>query len=283
MSFNKIGFIGLGNMGMAMARCLPEKGIQTIVYDIVQEAIDKMVKLGAKPAKSCSEVGESSDIVITMVKDIEQTNVVIFGKDGLWEGMKEGSIIIIASSLGPKYCEELYVRAKKEKGIKIVDCGVSDPSGPAHYWKGRLNLMIGGDDEDVKKCWPIFEAMGERLWHVGKTGKGQAYKLVNNMIALHIGALTRECLDLGNKLGLDEDKLVEILSVSTGGTWMLQNQVRMKELGVTMSRINPPLDRKVDTSLPRIQQLPFESRIAWETAEFLGAKMPICRFIDKLN
>jgi 3-hydroxyisobutyrate dehydrogenase-like beta-hydroxyacid dehydrogenase len=280
MSAVRVGFIGLGNMGMAMAKCIPEKGFTVTVYDLVKEAVDKMVALGAKPANSCREVAEASDVVFTMVRDIDQTNEVIFGKDGIWEGLKEGGIIVISSSIGPKYCQDLYVRAKEEKGIKVVDCAVSDPSGPIHYWKCRLNLLIGGDDEDVKKCWPIFETMGERLFHLGKTGMGQAYKLVNNMAALHVPAVARECLGLGRKLGLDEDKLVEVMSVSTGGTWGLQSQVRIKELGIEMPRMGPPPGQE---GIPRERRVPFEVKMAWELAGEVGVEMPVCRFIDSHN
>ena len=117
MSSIKVGFIGLGNMGMAMAKCLPKKGLPVTVYDIRKEAINEMVALGAKGASSCREVAEKSDAIITMVKDIDQTNEVIFGKDGVWEGIKKGSIIIISSSIGPKYCQQLYKRAKEVKGV----------------------------------------------------------------------------------------------------------------------------------------------------------------------
>src|SRR4030042_982085 len=76
----------------------------------------------------------------------------------------EGSIIIISSGIGPKYCHDLYTRAKKEKVVKVIDCAVSDPSNGAHYLEGQLTLMIGGDEEDVKKCWPIFDAMGKNIF-----------------------------------------------------------------------------------------------------------------------
>ena len=285
MSSIKVGFIGLGNMGMAMARCLPKKGLPVTVFDIRKEAIDEMVALGATGASLCREVAEASDAIITMVRDIDQTDEVIFGKDGVWEGIKEGGVIIISSSIGPKYCQELYVKAK-EKRVQVVDCAISDPSGTAHYLEGQLTLMIGGDDDAVKYCWPIFEAMGKNIFHLGGIGKGQAYKLVNNMMAIHIGTLTRECMNLGLKAGLELDKMTEVMSVSTGATWMLQNQVLMKKLGVKM----PPMPRPPATGAPaagappqRARRMPFELQVAWELAEEVRAQMPICKFINELD
>jgi 3-hydroxyisobutyrate dehydrogenase-like beta-hydroxyacid dehydrogenase len=279
----KVGFIGLGNMGMAMAKCLPKKGLPVTVYDIRKEAIDEMVALGAKAAGSCREVAEVSDAVITMVKDIDQTNEVIFGKDGVWEGIKEGSIIIISSSIGPRYCQQLYKKAKEEKGVKVVDCGISDPSGPAHYLEAQLTLMIGGDKEDVKLCMPIFRAMGKKIFHLGETGKGQAYKLVNNMAVMHITSVSRECLNLGLKIGLDEEKMIEVMSYSTGGTWSFQNQVRMKKLGVKMPVMRPPSTGTDATKAPPQRRMPFELQVAWELANEVGVEMPVCKFIDGIG
>lgn len=283
MSSIKVGFIGLGNMGMAMARCFPKKGFHTTVYDIRNEAIDEMVALGAKGASSCREVAEASDAIITMVRDIKQTDEVIFGKDGVWEGIKKGSTIIISSSIGPKYCHELYSKAKK-KGIKVVDCAVSDPSGTAHYLEGELTLMIGGDEVDVKRCMPIFEAMGKNIFHLGEIGKGQAYKLVNNMVAMHVGGVTRECVNLGLKMGLDADKMAEVMSVSSGSTWMFQNQARVKKLGIKMPAMRRPPDiGTVGAGVPSERRMPFELQMAWEIADELGVEMPVCKFIDGLG
>lgn len=283
MSSIKVGFIGLGNMGMAMAKCLPKKGLPVTVYDIRKEAINEMVALGAKGASSCREVAEKSDAIITMVKDIDQTNEVIFGKDGVWEGIKKGSIIIISSSIGPKYCQQLYKRAKEVKGVKVVDCAISDPSGPVHYLEAQLTLMIGGDKEDVKRCMPIFKAMGKKIFHLGETGKGQAYKLVNNMVIMHVTGVTRECLNLGLKLGLDMDRMAEVFSYSTGSTWTFQNQVRMKKLGVKQPVIRLPGGGETPVKTPPQRRMPFELQAAWELADELVVDMPVCKFIDGIG
>jgi len=282
MSSIKVGFIGLGNMGMAMARCLPKNGLDVTVYDLNKEAINQMVALGAKAAGSSREVAAASDATITMVRDIEQTDEVIFGKNGVWEGIKKGAILIISSSIGPKYCQDLYARAKKEKDVKVVDCAVSDPSDGVHYLEGQLTLMIGGDEADVKKCWPIFDSMGKNIFHLGETGKGQAYKLINNMVSMHVGGVTNECINLGLKAGLDRDKMIEVMSVGTGGVWSFQNQVFMKKAGIKPRAFaRPPETGAAGAGAPPQRRMAYEIQKAYELAEELGVEMPICKFINE--
>jgi 3-hydroxyisobutyrate dehydrogenase-like beta-hydroxyacid dehydrogenase len=280
MSTLKVGFIGLGNMGLAMARCLPVNGLDVTVYDLNKEPIDKMVALGAKAAGSSREVAAASDAIITMVRDIEQTDQVIFGKEGVWEDIKAGSIIILSSSIGPRYCQDLYTRAKNEKGVKVVDCAVSDPSDGAHYLQGQLTLMIGGDEEDVKKCWPIFDAMGKNIFHLGETGKGQAYKLINDMVSMHVEGVTNECINLGLKAGLDREKMIEIMSVGTGGVWSFTNQVFMKKAGIKPRAMAQPVAPSAGGTLPP-GRMAFEIQKAYELADELGVPMPVCRFIQE--
>ena len=210
----KVGFIGLGNMGMPMAKSLVRGGFSLRVFDLRQEAIEEMIALGAAGASSSREVAEASDVVISMVRDIPQTEAVVFGKDGLWKGIRKGMTIIISSSIGPEYCRQLYTRAK-EQGVRVIDCCVTgrDPAGENR----PMTLMIGGDEDIVKQCWPVFEALGKHIFYLGGIGTGQAYKMVNNMTGKHISAAARECLieglNFGLKAGLDLQKMVDVMSV----------------------------------------------------------------------
>ena len=185
MSDIRIGFIGLGNMGGPMAKSLAEKGFTLTVYDLSNEAIKETESVGAIAAKSSREAAETSNIIFSMVRDVPQTDEVIFGKDGVWEGLTEGKTIVISSSIGPAYCRKLYEKAK-ERRVRVIDCGVSDPTVFRHE-PGALTLMIGGDEDAARQCWPVFEAMGKNIFYLGKIGNGQAYKLINNMSAKHIG------------------------------------------------------------------------------------------------
>ena len=279
MSSIKVGFIGMGNLGMVMARSIAKKGIPLTVYDLNKEAIDEMVALGAKAAGSCREVAENSDIVISMVRDIPQTDEVIFGKDGVWEGVKEGSIIVLTSTIGPSYCQELYAKAK-EKGVRVVDAGVSK-SIPSNE-EGMLTLMIGGDDDAVKKCWPAFEAMAKYNFYLGEIGAGQACKLVNNMLGINIGTLIRECLNVGLKAGLDLQKMMEAMTVGTGGSWMLQAMASMRKSGARMAPPPSPPPTPPGAKAPENIGSK-DKRLAIELAEAVGADIPIAQFLETLD
>ncbi len=281
MSSIKAGFIGLGNMGMPMAKSLVKNGVPLSVYDLKQEAVEEMKLLGATGARSCREVAEVSDVVISMVWDIPETEQVIFGKDGVWNGIKEGATIVISSSIGHEYCRNLYAKAKA-LGVGVIDCPVSgrDPS----LENRPMALMVGGDKDVVEKCWPIFQAMGKHVFYLGGIGKGQAYKMVNNMTGKYIGAATREllieCLDLGLKAGLDLQKMIEVMSVSASARH-LQN-LGLKA-GLDLQKINEIIRSPVagihDTKARATDELDY----ALEMAEAVGAKMPICRFLNELD
>ena len=276
----KVGFIGLGNMGITMARALAKIHVPLTVYDLRQEPIEELKSLGARGARSCREVAEASDVVISMVWDIPQTDVVIFGKDGVWEGIREGSIIIIASSIGPDYCKNLYHKAK-EKKVNVVDCAVSGP--PPSADNRPSCLMIGGDDNAVKKCWHLFEAMGDHPLHLGGIGMGQAHKLVDNTMARHFGTVTRLCviegLNFGLKAGLDLQKMIDVASVSAFSRGIqsigLKGGLEAEEI-LKMIRSPMPL---LGAGRGRVNELDY----AMEMAEEVGAQMPLFRFTNGLD
>ena len=275
MSAMKYGFIGIGNIGMPMARSIAKNGLPITVYDLNKDAVEEMKSLGAAAAGSCREVAEASDAVFSMVRDISQNDEVIFGKDGLWDGLREGSIIIITSTVGPTYCQEVYAKVK-EKGVQVIDAGVSK-SIPTNE-EGQLTLMIGGDDDAVKKCWPAFESMAKYIFHVGGIGMGQAYKLVNNMAAFNLITVTRECLNLGLKAGLDLQTMIDVMIVSTGGCWGLTNMAHTLKSGRQTPR--PPTPPPDQTSAPLGNK---DMDLAIEMAERVGANIPVAKFMEKLD
>lgn len=276
MSAMKYGFIGMGNMGMPMARSIAKNRLPITVFDLNNEAVEEMTSLGAVAAGSCREVAEASDAIFSMVRDIPQNNEVIFGKDGLWEGLKEGSIIIITSTVGPTYCQEVYAKVK-DKGVQVIDAGVSK-SIPTNE-EGQLTLMIGGDDDAVKQCWPAFEAMAKYIFHVGGIGKGQAYKLVNNMAVFNLGTVTRECLNLGLKAGLDLQTMIDVMRVSTGSSWVLNNIGHTLKTGRRMpSPLSPPPGQVAPPPLGNK-----DMDLAMEMAEAVGANIPVAKFMETLD
>ena len=161
----KVGFIGLGMMGMPMAKSLVRNGFPLLVYDLKKETVEEIQALGAQAAGTAREVAAASEVVITMVRDIPQTEEVIFGKDGVWEGIKEGRTIILSSTLNVSYCQELYARAK-ERGIRVIDCAVSgrDPAAG-----GRPTALMM-----QSSCAGLFSKRLARIyfiWGISEQGK----------------------------------------------------------------------------------------------------------------
>ncbi|MFC1949920.1 NAD(P)-dependent oxidoreductase [Chloroflexota bacterium] len=278
MNSVKVGFIGLGNMGMIMARKLVENGLSVTVYDLRKEAVEEMKSLGAVAAKSCREVAETSDVIISMVRDIPQTEEVIFGKDGVWEGIEEGNTIILSSSISPEYCRELYARAK-EKGIRVIDAAVSTESRsftPGQEWS-ELTLMVGGDEDTVKQCWPVFEAMAKNTIHLGSIGMGQACKLVNNLAMYGNSNVARECLNLGLKAGLNLEKMAEAMSLSTGNSRGLRGVIRW------MRQPPAPAARVPSAEAPPQDLGTKDRELAMEMARTAGANTPLTSLMAELD
>ncbi len=281
MNSIKVGFIGLGNMGMPMAKSLIKNGFPLTVYDLRKEAIEEMEALGAMPASSCQDVATASEVVISMVRDVPETDEVIFSQSGVWKGIKEESTIILSSTISPAYCRDVYNKAK-EKRVRVIDCAVSDPSGQSHIL-GGLTLFIGGDEDVVKKYSPIFEALGKNIFYLGSIGKGQACKLVHQLNAFSISTVTRECLNLGLKAGLDLKTMVEAMSAGLGSTRGLQNMAEMLRLGkVTVSPPRPPTVNAAGAKTPPPMGNK-DKQLAFEMAKELGVDTPICRFIDEID
>lgn len=273
----KVGFIGLGNMGMLMAKALVGNGIPLTVYDLRQEALAEMKSLGATPAESSRQVAVASDVIISMVRDIPESEEVIFGGDGIWQGIREGSIIVISSSVSPAYCRQLYEKAK-EKGVWVVDAPVSTES--RNFTPGQesavFTLMVGGDEDTVKSCMPVFEALTKNVFYLGNIGNGQACKLINNLAAYGNAIFARECLNIGLKAGLDLNQLIEAMRLSTGysrGLMTLARQIRQPHTMIRPASMKKPVKELGDKDL----------EFALELADSAGAGTPITRFMAGLN
>lgn len=217
----KVGFIGLGTMGKPMAENVLRKGFDTVVYDVRSEPVSALKKLGAKVARSPQEVGELSNIVIIMVRDSTQAEKVILGEKGTLNGVKEGSIIIVMSTVEPSFCEKM-AKIAMGKGVGLLDAPVS---GGANAAAARtLTIIVGGEEHLVKKCHPVLEAIGNRIFYVGSIGMGQIVKLANNIISHSSYFATTEAIALVTKAGISLERFLEIVRVSSGNTWAAQNQ-----------------------------------------------------------
>src|ERR687890_1169822 len=205
----RVGFIGLGIMGMPMARNLMEAGYELTVHNRSPEKAEELGKEGAAVAATPREVAENSDVVITMLPDSPQVREVVAGEDGVLEGISEGALLIDMSTISPVVTEEL-AEAVKQKGASMLDAPVS--GGDVGAIEGTLSIMVGGEEADFERAKPLFEAMGKTITHVGPTGAGQVTKAANQVVvALTIEAVS-EALVLGSAGGVSAQKILEVLS-----------------------------------------------------------------------
>jgi 2-hydroxy-3-oxopropionate reductase len=272
----KVGFIGIGNMGMPMAKSLVKNGFPVTVFDLNQNAVAEIKSLGASVVGSPGELCVSCDSIISMVKDETQIDQIIFGKNGVWEGITEGKTIIISSTANPGYCRQLYAKAAARK-VRVLDAPVTDPSGQKHIL-GGLTIIVGGDKDVVDQNWPIFQAMGKNIFYMGQIGNGQVCKLVHQINAFSISAVTRESLNMGLKAGLDLKTMVEALSQGLGSTRGLQTMAQ--NLKERKSSSSP----QTSAARPAIGNMGMRDRVlALELAKEIGAEMPVADYIQQLD
>jgi 2-hydroxy-3-oxopropionate reductase len=215
----RVGFIGLGIMGMPMARNLMDSGYELTVHNRSPEKAEELGKEGATVAATPREVAQKSDVVITMLPDSPQVREVVADEDGVLEGISEGALLIDMSTISPVVTEEL-AEALKEKGASMLDAPVS--GGDVGAIEGTLSIMVGGDEADFERASPLFEVMGKTVTHVGPTGAGQVTKAANQVVvALTIEAVS-EALVLGSAGGVSPEKILDVLGGGLAGNKVME-------------------------------------------------------------
>jgi 3-hydroxyisobutyrate dehydrogenase len=226
----RVGFVGLGNMGAPMARNLARAGFELTVYDLRPEPVAELAALGAHVARTTRVVGERSEIVSCVVVDGAQVERVFLGTgadDGVLAGASPGSIFIVHSTVSPVTCRRL-AEAARAKRVHVVDAGVSGAESRSEAV--TLSVMVGGDAEVVERCRPVFDVIGEQVFHVGGLGQGLAAKLCNNLILLGTMRTLEEALRIASAAGVDEKTMIEIASASTGDSWAVRNFFASREM-----------------------------------------------------
>jgi 2-hydroxy-3-oxopropionate reductase len=219
----KIGFIGLGIMGKPMVKNLLKAGYDVTVSDLRQENIDVCVAAGAKAATN-REIGETCDIVITMVPNSPQVKQVMLGENGLINYMTSAQIYIDCSSINPIAAKEVAAELAK-KGIEMLDSPVS--GGEPKAIDGTLSFMVGGKQEIFDECKPLLGAMGASVVRCGDVGAGNTTKLANQIIvACNIQACA-EAFTLAQKAGVDPHLVFEAIKGGLAGSTVMNAKVPM--------------------------------------------------------
>jgi 2-hydroxy-3-oxopropionate reductase len=203
-----LGFIGLGIMGKPMAGHLLAAGNTVHVYDVVAASIKEVAGKGGVACQSSKEVAQKSDIIFMMVPDTPDVEAALFGKDGVAEGVKSGSIVVDMSSISPIATKE-FAKKLAAMGVKMLDGPVS--GGQVGAENATLSIMVGGEPKVFEQIKPYFELMGKNIVHIGGNGDGQTCKVANQIVVAETIMAISEALLFASKAGADPQKVREAL------------------------------------------------------------------------
>lgn len=216
-----IGFVGLGIMGQAMARNLLAAGFDVVVWNRTPSKAQDLADAGANVAPSPSAVAHTADIVMVCVSDTPDVEAVVFGNDGVAEGLSAGGLIVDHSTISPA-ASRTFAERLTEQGGHWLDAPISGGSEGAV--KGTLSIMIGGDAGQIERALPFLQAVGETITHVGPQGAGQLVKAVNQILVVVNQLAVSEALLLADAGGLDLEATLAAVEGGAAGSWMLSHR-----------------------------------------------------------
>lgn len=217
----ELGFIGLGNMGLPMARRLIEAGFKLTVFDVRREPVQRLVQLGAKTASSPKDVADQTETVMVSLPTPAIVKQVALGPDGASQG-KMIKRLVDLSTTGPT----VSVAVGKElagKSIVHLDSPVSGGVGGAE--KGTLAVMVSGPKADYEALKPALDVIGKVFFVGDKAGLGQTMKLCNNLMSAAAMAITAEAMVMGVKAGLDPEVMVQVVNAGSGANTAIRDKV----------------------------------------------------------
>jgi 3-hydroxyisobutyrate dehydrogenase len=218
-----VGVIGVGVMGAAVVQRLLSTGFPVCVRDIRAESEQQARAAGASVCESPAALARKCAVVISLVVDAAQTEEVVFGPQGAAETLSKDAVLIMSSTVQPAAAESLGARLAA-RGLSMLDAPVS--GGPAKARSGQMSMMIGGTDASYDRARPVLEAIsGTRVRIGNRPGDGSKAKIVNNMLAGVNLAAACEAMAFGIKLGLDPIAIVDVVSASSGGSWIFADRM----------------------------------------------------------
>jgi 4-hydroxybutyrate dehydrogenase/sulfolactaldehyde 3-reductase len=209
----KIGFIGLGRMGLPMAANIIKGGYEVHVYDVVASQLEAAIAKGGQGCSSVAEIAEKSDILITMLPNSAIVREVISGSaDAILTHAKKGQLVMDMSTVSPE-TTDFVARCCAEKEIDFIDAPVGRLA--SHADTGQSLFMVGGTEGGYQRVLPLLELMGSDIFHCGVQGAGTRTKLVNNFLAISYCQMNAEALSLASGFGLDLDSTLDVLYGTT--------------------------------------------------------------------
>jgi 3-hydroxyisobutyrate dehydrogenase len=214
----RIGFIGLGNMGLPMAENLLKAGHAVAGFDLVKAAVGKLAVVGGTAATSVAQACEGADVVVTMLPAGSHVREAYLGEGGIVADAGPDTLLIDCSTIDVDTARAVAAAAAG-KGLMMVDAPVS--GGIAGAQGATLTFMVGGEEAAFARAQPILSTMGKAVVHAGGAGNGQAAKICNNLILGVTMIAVSEAFVLAEKLGLESQKLFDVASKSSGQCWSL--------------------------------------------------------------
>jgi len=255
-----IGFLGIGIMGSRMAANLARAGHEVTAWTRTggkaqQWASDNAARAAASPA----EAADRADVVISMVVDGAQVeDVLLRDRDGAANRASPGTLFVDMSTIAPADTRRIGA-ALAERDLRFADAPVTGSSPRAE--DGTLTIMAGGDESDFERARPLFEVMGSTVLHVGPLGHGQAIKLVNNAVAAVNAATLAQALAVGEGLGIDLGRLVEVMAAGSGASAMLSLKAQ-------------PMRERDYTPLFKLEHMLKDLRLCIEEGQAAGVPFP---------
>lgn len=218
-----VGVIGVGAMGMNVAKRLLDRGFPTFARDIRPEAENEARTAGAAVCASAAELAQQCEVVITLVVDAEQTEDVLFGEQGAAAALARGGLVIMSSTIQPLIAQALAQRLER-LGLQMLDAPCS--GGPAKARAGTMSMMLAGSDGALECAAPVLEAIaGPKIRISERAGDGSKAKVVNNMLAGINLAAACEAMALAIKLELDPRTIFDAISASSGASWIFSDRI----------------------------------------------------------
>ncbi len=216
----RVGFVGLGIMGLPMARNALRAGFPLTATNRTVERAKPLADEGATVVRTPREVAERSDIVVTMVTNSPDVEAVTFGPGGIAEGAHPGLLAVDMSTIAPQAARDFAERAAT-RGFRTLDAPVS--GGEIGAIEARLAIMIGGDAADVERAMPLFHAMGKTIVHIGPHGAGQACKIANQIAVVLNNLGVSEALVFAAAQGIDLEQTRSVIAGGAGSSWAMHN------------------------------------------------------------
>lgn len=221
MDGTKVAFVGLGAMGLLMAKSLVRAGFETRGFDLRKDALAAFSREGGQPASSAAEAARDADALMLMVVNISQAEEVLF-EAGALNSLRMGAIVILSATCPSASVERLADRVQTA-GYRFLDAPVS--GGTVGAESAKLSIMAAGSQETFEAAKPLLQAMGDKIFHIGpQPGQGSAMKTVNQLLCgVHIAACA-EAFALAERIGIDPEQALRVLGNSAASSWMLRDR-----------------------------------------------------------